>query len=506
MPYTTSQQQPWQTWQQQQQPMTGVQQQPLQSMQQPLYQSSGMQQQQPMQQGFQQQQPLYQSGMQQQQQQPLRNIEQPLQGIQQSLQGIRQELNTGLGSGVGTGVSSGLGTGMGSSIQQQQQQPSYIGGQSMQQQPSFIGGQSTQQNVLPFNVLMQCPSDEDFAQDIENDPEFNRIIDQIIARIPPEACGVRPPRHRREERYVNSDCPPRTANIRRRLQSPQPDIIERHTIIRAPQDTINVVIEKPGMPPPCVYEKTDYEPESPPRIQHSVVCVQPSSRCPPGAEPDQGDDQLRQQTMWPQQQQQQQQPMYVPQQQQTQQTSRFFPVQQQQQSRFYPITSQFVPQTSTYMPQQQQQMMSQKYQVQPFYTTPYQRSGSQFMRQNYSSMYQPMMGQNMGYQQQMPIYPYLYQQQMPLQQQSTLNSQFTSAPISQQYSNIQPQQQQQQQMRSPFSNPELVSQMSPTSQYNQPLNLQQGQQQQGGSYYWPQTQPQQTMQGQDMSPKRGIVV
>jgi len=125
-----------------------------------------------------------------------------------------------------------------------------------------------------------CPSDEDFQREVENDPNINDIVDQVIQQIPPDACGVRPPQHRREERVVDSRCPPRTAVIRRRMASPEPDIVERTTIVRAPQDTINIVIEKPGMPPPCVYETTDYEPEAPPRINHGVVCVQPSGQCP----------------------------------------------------------------------------------------------------------------------------------------------------------------------------------------------------------------------------------
>jgi len=140
------------------------------------------------------------------------------------------------------------------------------------------------QGLLQNN--QECPSDEDFQREVENDPAINQIIDQVISQIPPEACGVRPPQHRREERVVASTCPPRTAVIRRRLPSPEPDIVERTTIVRAPQDIVNIVIEKPGMPPPCVYETTDYEPEAPPRIQQGVVCVQPSSQCPPGAVPD----------------------------------------------------------------------------------------------------------------------------------------------------------------------------------------------------------------------------
>jgi len=332
----------------------------------------------------------------------------------------------------------------------------------MQQQPSMIG---------QYEQNRQCPTDEDFAREIENDPQLNQVIEQIIARIPPDACGVRPPRTRREERYVNSECPPRTATIRRRLPSPNPDIIERHTIIRSPQDTINIVIEKPGMPPPCVYDKTDYEPESPPRIQHAVVCVQPSSRCPPGSQPDPSanDDQYRQ----------------VPYQQQ-QMTGQQNISQQQQQQTWPQRSSLYGYQSSQYMPQQQYYpQQSQRYQ---FYPSQFQLNPSQYQRT--SSQYQPVapLSQSYSLQQQSPS---TFPQQQQFGSSSGYQQQF---PTSQQ-SNILPQQQQ----SKLFS-----SQITPPLQNIQSPSSQQGQQQQ--SYYWPQTQPQNLMSGtqqqqSDISPK-----
>jgi len=127
-------------------------------------------------------------------------------------------------------------------------------------------------------------SPEEFQRQVENDPQINQIIDQIVASIPPNACGVRPPTRRREERVIQSNCPPRTAIIRRRLQSPEPDIIERHTVIRGQNDTVNIVIEKPGMPAPCIIEDTEEATLAPPRITHRVVCVPAGPpQCPPGS-------------------------------------------------------------------------------------------------------------------------------------------------------------------------------------------------------------------------------
>jgi len=125
------------------------------------------------------------------------------------------------------------------------------------------------------------PNGDDFQQECENDPEICAMVDDIIASIPPELCGVRPPSHRREVVHQRSRCPPRVATLRRRMPSPEGDTVERITVIQPPQDHINIIIEKPCMPPPCVSQREEYDNSRPPIIHRNVVCVPPRSNpCP----------------------------------------------------------------------------------------------------------------------------------------------------------------------------------------------------------------------------------
>jgi len=128
----------------------------------------------------------------------------------------------------------------------------------------------------------KCVSDEDFQKEVEKSAEVKKIVEEIINKIPKDACGVHPPQHRKEVVKVNSKCPPRVATIRRRLPSPEPDIVERVTMVKPPQDCINIIIEKPSMPGPCCIDRIEHEPPQRPNIRHNVVCVPPSSKCPPG--------------------------------------------------------------------------------------------------------------------------------------------------------------------------------------------------------------------------------
>jgi hypothetical protein len=137
------------------------------------------------------------------------------------------------------------------------------------------------QNVIPDQQPQPCPGPEDFQQQIENDPQIAQMIDQIIQSIPENACGVRPPQHRREVIRRPSRCPPRTATIRRRLPSPEGDTVERVTVISQPQDRVNIIIEKPGMPPPCYSQREEQDNPLPPIVTRNVVCVQSRSNCLP---------------------------------------------------------------------------------------------------------------------------------------------------------------------------------------------------------------------------------
>jgi len=243
-----------------------------------------------------------------------------------------------------------------------QSQPTIIGG--LGSQPMYIVGQDIQPKPQPGPD--PCPGPEEFQQQVENDPNIAQIIDQIVQNIPPNLCGVHPPQHRREQRVVTSNCPPRVANIRRRLPSPGADIVERTTLIRSPQDKINIIIEKPTMPPACVIENTQIDTSMPPRISQQVVCVQPTQReCPTGTIPDQFTVASRYQAASGMQQ-----PLQFQYQQPYQQQSAFQPFQQQPYQQIVPTS--FI--SKPYIPSSQQMaygantMMTQP---QVMTTTPY---------------------------------------------------------------------------------------------------------------------------------------
>jgi len=289
------------------------------------------------------------------------------------------------------------------------------------------GGYIPPQPGPPGPIPDPCSSEE-FQRQVENDPQINQIVDQIVASIPPNACGVRPPTRRREERVIQSNCPPRTAVIRRRLQSPEPDIIERHTVVRGQNDTVNIIIEKPGMPAPCIIEETEEASLAPPRITHRVVCVPAGPpQCPPGsgggngggggayppAQPDYGPGGGR---------------GYIPptpyQPSGGGDAGNWYPSSQQPGGQYYPYqpssTRYYPSSTQRYQLGQQFPSFSQQYSSQPMYssyTQQYQRypSSSKYMRS-----YQPQQQQsyqkqyNVPYQQQRSYSP---QQQQGYQQQ-----------------------------------------------------------------------------------------
>jgi len=255
----------------------------------------------------------------------------------------------------------------------------YIVGQDIQPQPQ----PGPQPGPDP------CPGPEEFQQQVENDPNIAQIIDQIVQNIPPNACGVRPPQHRREQRIVTSNCPPRVANIRRRLPSPGADIVERTTLIRSPQDKINIIIEKPTMPPACVIENTQIDTSQPPRISQQVVCVQPSQReCPAGSVPDQFTVASRYQSAGMYQQPQFQQPF-----QQQQPYQQIVPTS-------YVSSQQYIPSQTNVMP------MTQPLVMQPMTTPPYMSTAKTYQQGNVIQSpltYQPSYIQS-GQQQQSKYY------------------------------------------------------------------------------------------------------
>ena len=89
--------------------------------------------------------------------------------------------------------------------------------------------------------------------------------------------------HRRQGRFRQQtirlpDEPPRRKEVRQRLLTPEPDLLERLLIRRQGQDVIEEIIEEPFTPPPRIEEKIVYEESGPPQVTRKVVRVPPSQQ------------------------------------------------------------------------------------------------------------------------------------------------------------------------------------------------------------------------------------
>lgn len=151
-------------------------------------------------------------------------------------------------------------------------------------------GQSFSSENLDFNNLPAYPSQQQCfsypqqqqSQQIDvNDPLLLQQIDQIVSSL----ADCRRPMLRRQVITVPSQCQGRVANICRRLPTPPPDVIERITVIKPPRDVINLCIEKPCAPGPCLQERTVCGKPRKPLIQPCVVQVPPRPQCCPQPQP-----------------------------------------------------------------------------------------------------------------------------------------------------------------------------------------------------------------------------
>jgi hypothetical protein len=110
-----------------------------------------------------------------------------------------------------------------------------------------------------------------------NDPQLLQQVDQIVASL----TECKRPMLRRQVITVPACCPPRIANITRRLPTPPPDIIERITVVKPPRDVVNLCIEKPLQPGPCYQQREVCGKPRKPIIQPRIIPVPPRSAQPP---------------------------------------------------------------------------------------------------------------------------------------------------------------------------------------------------------------------------------
>jgi len=95
--------------------------------------------------------------------------------------------------------------------------------------------------------------------------EAQPIVGEQYVPEPP-----RVPQRRREVVRVPGPAG-QTRQIVKRLPAPQPDVIERVTIVQPQQDIVNVIIERPSTPPPQIIEKRIVERAQAPIVNHRLV-------------------------------------------------------------------------------------------------------------------------------------------------------------------------------------------------------------------------------------------
>jgi len=77
----------------------------------------------------------------------------------------------------------------------------------------------------------------------------------------------------RREQIRLPDQPGAVRQVRHRLPTPEPDILERVYIRRQPNEVVEEIIEEPTTPPPRVQERTVVEPAGPPQVVRKVIRV-----------------------------------------------------------------------------------------------------------------------------------------------------------------------------------------------------------------------------------------
>ena len=81
----------------------------------------------------------------------------------------------------------------------------------------------------------------------------------------------------RREAIRLPDQPDVVRQVRHRVSTPEPDILERIYIRRQLNEVVEEIIEEPTTPPPRLHERTIIEPSGPPKIVRKVIRVPPRS-------------------------------------------------------------------------------------------------------------------------------------------------------------------------------------------------------------------------------------
>ena len=106
-----------------------------------------------------------------------------------------------------------------------------------------------------------------------NNPDLIKKIEEIVQSF----NDSKRPVMKRQVITIPSCTPGRISCITRRLPTPPPDVIERITIVKPQRDLVNLNIEKPIQPPPCLKQTEVPGQPSKPIIQPRVISVPPRS-------------------------------------------------------------------------------------------------------------------------------------------------------------------------------------------------------------------------------------
>lgn len=110
---------------------------------------------------------------------------------------------------------------------------------------SFVEQQTTQQTTTNCNGCQHVERAELIVPPCETESEIQEIQVQVPSRVPM--------RHRQVIRVPGPAG--KVKQVVKRLPTPQPDIIEKLTVLQPQQDVINVITERPFTPPPQIVER-----------------------------------------------------------------------------------------------------------------------------------------------------------------------------------------------------------------------------------------------------------
>ncbi|CAM2718501.1 unnamed protein product [Rotaria socialis] len=166
------------------------------------------------------------------------------------------------------------------------QSAGFVGGQtagfSGSQNASYFGGLSAGSSYAPTASQSVTHSAASYPTGgaAQTDYRLNQSSSSSSGSLVAEVGNSAPVAARRQAQYrrqvIRLPDPPQgpARQVRRRLPTPEPDVLERVYIQRAGPDIIEEITEIPQTPPPRVHEKTVVEPAGPPRVIKRVIRVQ----------------------------------------------------------------------------------------------------------------------------------------------------------------------------------------------------------------------------------------